>query len=501
MAHDVIIVGSGFGGAFAALALTEAGMRVLLLERGQPVARDQGDWDAAQILLGQRYRGQTPVQVRQYGAADYTDMFHHEVVGGSSVFYGGASLRMRPNDLATWPVTYDDMEPHSCRAESLLGVHGRDGADPLEPPRSRPYERAPVPLTGPALRIRAAAQALGHEPFALPMALNFRDTDRPLCILCNTCDGFPCQIEAKNDVAATVLRQAQAQGLEVRAGVAVDRLVFDGERLVAAECIDSVTGGHQTFHADRFVVAAGALQTPAVLLRSGMARASAGGHWIGRRLMRHCNAVVTGVFHQRTNPDGVFHKQLCFTDFYEDLRAELGTATGTIQDIYTPARQVIAHHAPTGLGAVAGWLSGFMQNLLCIAEDDPAPGNTVTISSGSAAPRVDHAYSAADYRRRDHLVARARAVLKTAGAWTTRVYEIDSFSHGVGTVGMAATPEAGALDGQGRVWGMDNLWVTDGSAFTTSSGVNPSLTIAANALRVASIIIESRQGVGCHGSD
>lgn len=492
MSHDAIIVGSGFGGAFAALALTEAGLRVLLLERGQPVARDQADWDPQQILLGDRYRSAAPVQVRQYGATSYKDMYHHEVVGGSSVFYGGASLRMRPQDLADWPVAYEDLEPHYTRAEQLLGVHGRDGADPMEPPRSQPYPHVSVALSAPALRIRRAAQALGHEPFALPMALNFSDESRPLCIACNTCDGFPCRIEAKNDVTATVLRQAQAQGLEIRAGVVAQRLVFDGHMTRHIECI-STRGEQHTFSAPRFIIAAGALQTPALLLRSGLDQTTPGGRWIGRRLMRHCNAVVTGVFRERTNPQGVFHKQLCLMDFYEDLRAELGTATGTIQDIYTPARQVIRHHAPRGLRTVAGWMTGFMQNLLCIAEDEPQSGNAVTLEPGpgnaATSVRVDHAYCAADYRRRDHLVDRARAILKEAGAWTTRVYEIDSFSHGVGTVGMAATPEAGALDGQGRVWGTGNVWVTDGSAFATSSGVNPSLTIAANALRVAPFVI------------
>lgn len=493
MAHDVVIVGSGFGGAFTALALCEAGLRVLLLERGQPVARDAADWDPQQILLGDRYRGATPVQVRQYGDASYSDVFHHQVVGGSSVFYGGASLRMRPQDLAAWPFSYDEIEPHYTRAEQLLGVHGRAGADPFEPPRSRPYPNSSITLTSPALRIRAAAQALGYEPFSLPMALNFSDDARTLCVLCTTCDGFPCRIEAKNDVTATVLRRAQALGLEIRAGVTAERLVCRDGRAHRLECI-SISGSECAFEAQRFVVAGGALHTPALLLRSGLSATTPGGHFIGRRLMRHCNAVVTGVFRQRTNPDGVFHKQLCLTDFYEDMRAELGTATGTIQDIYTPASQVIAHHAPAGLGSIAGWLTGFMQNLLCIAEDEPQRDNAVTLPQGggeSVGPiRVDHAYSQADHRRRDHLVTRARAILKEAGAWTTRVYEIDSFSHGVGTMAMSATPEAGALDVQGRVWGMDNLWVTDGSAFTTSSGVNPSLSIAANALRVAPFIID-----------
>lgn len=488
MRYDAVIIGSGFGGAVSALALTEAGLRVLLLERGKPVRRDAGDWDPQQILLGERYRSASPVQVRQYGARRQSDLRLHEVVGGSSVFYGGASLRMRPQDLAEWPLTYEELEPHYTRAEKLLDVHGEAGSDPTEPPRSAPYPRAAIELTAPARRIRDAGRRLGWQPFPLPMALNFSDPSRPRCILCNTCDGYPCKIEAKNDVAATILRRAQAQGLEIRAGAAAVRLAREGKSVRRVECVDVDSRAVLAFEAERFVVAGGALQTPALLLRSGL-QATSGGHWIGCRLMRHCNAVLTGVFRERTNPEGVFHKQLCFTDFYDDVRERLGTATGTIQDIYTPAASVIEQHAPRGLKRVAGWLSAYMQNLLCIAEDDAREENTVTLGErdgfGLEVPRVDHEYTAADCERRDYLLKQARQVLRAAGAWKTRVYEIDSFSHGIGTVAMGGDPEAGALDPQCRMWDVDNLWVVDGSVFPTSGGVNPSLTIAANALRVA----------------
>ena len=495
MTYDAVIVGSGFGGACAGLVLAEAGMRVLLLERGRPVARDDGDWDPRQILLGDRYRSASPVSVRQYRARTHQDTYPHEVVGGASVFYGGASLRLRPADLDRWPIDYADLAPHYTRAEALLGVHGEAGGDPQEPPRDGPYPHPLPPLSAPARRIRDAGERLGYRPFALPMALNFSDASRPTCILCNTCDGYPCRIEAKNDLAVTVLRRAQAAGLEIRAGATAARVVLDGDRAAAVEAVDGRGGAPTRFAAHRVIVAGGALQTPALLLRSGL-QSRAGGAWIGRRLMRHCNAVVTGVFRVRTNPEQVFHKQLCFGDFYEDLRGRLGTATGTIQDIYTPAAQVIRRHAPPGLGRIAGWLAAYMQNLLCIAEDDPCRDNRVALGApggdGLPVPRVDHAYTPADRERLAYLVRRARRILRAAGAWTTRLYAIDTFSHGVGTVGMAADPGAGALRPDGRLWGSDNIWVTDGSAFTTSAGVNPSLTIAANALRVAAKI--ARQG-------
>ncbi|MEW6751915.1 MAG: NAD(P)-binding protein, partial [Candidatus Latescibacterota bacterium] len=197
--YDAIIVGSGFGGAMAAHVLVRAGWRVLLLERGGLPVRDEGDWDPHEVLVRQRYRSPSPVLVQQNGARRPIRVFPNEVVGGNSVFYGGASLRLRQADFARWPISYEELEPYYTRAENLLGVHGEEGQDPCEPPRSAGYPARPVPLNPPAQRIHRAAVQLGLHPFPIPLALNFSDPTRPTCIQCSTCDGFPCRIEAKND--------------------------------------------------------------------------------------------------------------------------------------------------------------------------------------------------------------------------------------------------------------------------------------------------------------
>ena len=237
------------------------------------------------------------------------------------------------------------------------------------------------------------------------------------------------------------------------------------------------------------MLAAGALGSPALMQRSGCDHPL-----IGRFLMRHCNGVASYIFPFRTNPAQVFHKQVCFADFYEDMRAELGTAVGMIQDIYTPAAAVFRDHTPFGLKTLAGLAAGYMQNLLCIAEDDPQVDNRVGLADetdglGMELVTVEHDYSAADVCRRDYLLGKAGAVLRRAGGLLRYRYMIDSFSHAVGTLRCAATPEEGVLDADCRYWGADNLYVADGSFMPASGGVNPSLTIAANALRVAERIL------------
>ena len=490
--YDAVVIGSGFGGSLVAHALVQAGLKTALLERGQWAKRDAADWDQRTILLKQRYRAASPLLVKQYGRRTFQRTYPNEVVGGNSVFFGGASLRLRPADFVRWPFSYADLAPYYARAEQLLGVHGEVGTDPHEPPGLATYPRRAVELSAPAQRIYQAGTALGLRPFKIPLAINFSDRSRPLCLRCITCDGFPCKVEAKNDIASTVLASAAAAGLEIIVGAVAKRLVQRGGRVEQVEYVDSTSRQTHALSADLVVLAAGALNSPALLLRSGFDHPL-----IGRFLMRHCNGVACYIFPFRTNPQQVFHKQLCFSDFYEDLRAELGTAAGVIQDIYTPAPPVIRHHTPWGLKTLAGMLASRMQSLLCIAEDDPRRENRVSLSSeqdvlGMELVQIEHAYSDADCRRRDYLLAKAGAVLRQAGGLLRYRYLIDSFSHAVGTLRCATTPEEGVLDVDCRYWDSDNVYVSDGSFMPSSGGVNPSLTIAANALRVAERILETR---------
>ena len=314
---------------------------------------------------------------------------------------------------------------------------------------------------------------------------------------CNTCDGFPCAIDAKND-AAGILRRAEGKGLTVRAGIVVSRLQIHGAQAVGAECFDQESGEAVSFEAPIFVLAAGALGSPAILLRSGLGGGGTDALPVGRCLMRHCNAVVAGLFPFRTNPEAVFHKQVCFTDFYDEARERDGLAVGVIQDIYTPDAGVVRRAAGKVAGAfLAKPLVDRLQNLLCVAEDEPDPANRVflgeeTDAFGMERIRVEHRYRRADHDRLRLLVRRARKILRAAGALATHVWPISSFSHAVGTLRMGNEADHAALDPAGRVRGLDNLFVTDGSTFPASGGVNPSLTIAAGALRIADGIVNRR---------
>ena len=365
--YDAVVVGSGFGGSLTAYILAKAGLQTVLVERGGWAQRDELDWNQREILLKQRYRSKAPLLVKQYGAVDYEPLFSNEVVGGLSVFYGGASLRLRKTDFAAWPIDYEELEPFYSQAEQLLMVHGESGADLDGPPRSQPYPKPSPLLSPPAERIYKAAKRLGYAPFKIPLAINFTDPGRRLCIKCNTCDGFPCRIEAKNDLTVTVLKRAQEFGLEIVAGAIVAELQADRGKVDRVVFVGKESKERFSVGAGIVLVGAGALYSPGLLQRSGL---GSDHRFFGRCLMRHCNAVASYLFPRATNPDNLFHKQLCFTDFYEDLRPAHGTAVGVIQDIYTPSPDVLYHYAPSGLKRLASLASRRIQNLLCIAEKE-----------------------------------------------------------------------------------------------------------------------------------
>ena len=493
---DAIVVGSGFGGAVMAYSLSRAGLRTLLVERGGHAHRDDEDWSGRSILLQGRYRGEVPTMVRQHGDAPAQPLFSNEVVGGNSVFFGGAALRLRTTDFARWPVSYSAFEPFYDAAERLLEVHGCAGEDPCEPPRSRDYPFAlPAELTAPARRIRDAARAVGFQPFRLPLAINLAGTRAPRCPSCTTCDGFPCKLAAKNDVTTTALAAADPRFLQVVARIEAVRLVEHGDRVTSLEAVDRDTGTRLSLRARVFVISGGAIASAALLLRSRLdARDESGS--VGRYLMRHCNGMVGCLFPFATNPARMNHKQIGLSDLYESRRAIDGYAVGVIQDLCLPPREVVRANGPRGLRWAAALSADYIQTLICIAEDEPQRDNRVRLGTeldadGTPITTIDHAYTRSDRRRRALLFSAARRVLRRAGGMVGKESLIESFSHAVGTVRFGSSPREAPLDEFCRFHGVKNLFVVDGSFMPTSGGVNPSLTIAANALRVGAHLRET----------
>ncbi len=521
------MVGSGFGAAFAARPLVEAGLRVLLLERGKRVTRSPESWaphEAAQ--LSRHYDASPGWAVEDGHGRSTTGGFF--CLGGPSVFYGGVSLRFREEDFhppaeivgdsgAEWPWDYAELEPWYGEVERILGVAGKEGEDPTEPPRSTPYVAAPRPLAPISARLAEAARSLGYHPFRLPLALNYStsadgaDRDdhaegRGVCVECGTCDGFACAINAKNDVATAVLPSLVDAGLEIRTGHAVTRIltrrVEGAEEVEGVEEVDVATGERYRHSARAVVLAAGTIATPQILLASQLEARSSAPHAVGAYLTRHINRIVFGLFMKRPDPEMRHHKQVGVHDLYFGgsaagrLDGSAARRLGGLQSLVTPPVSLVRAQVPGFVGPVAARLVPHLTGLLAIAEDQPQERNRISIVPGKfdalGLPNIliRHQYSERDERAVGILAQAGRRILRQAGALAFYRHRIWTFSHALGTVRMGTDPRTSPLDGDGRYRGVENLVITDGSALPTSASVNPSLTIAATALRAGTLLAQ-----------
>jgi len=500
---DAVVVGSGFGGAMVAHELVDAGWRVLMVERGDWVERGPQNWAPDGVgPLTPHYTLDTPYRVLAGGESDVMGSF--ACVGGPSVFYGGVSLRFRVPDFdpapeivgdsgAAWPFGYDALEAHYTRAERVIGVAGERGLDPTDPPRSAAHPHPCGALSPTSRRIWETATGLGLHPFRLPLAFNHsRVAGREPCVACATCDLFACAVGAKNDLATAVLPGLLRRGLVLRPRTVAVRLVARCGRVRELQCVDRVDGSPLRISARVFVLSAGALASPHLVLASGLERENPARPAVGRYLTRHWNAVVAGFFPWPPDPEGQFHKQLGIHDYYFGDEGP-GVPTGKLgglQQLSTPPPALLKHHLPWPVGAALHPIVPRITGLLAIAEDQPYLGNGVAIDAsrrdrfGLPQLLVTHRYSRRDRAAGRALTDRARRILRHAGAWATRVHEIRTFSHAVGTLRMGEDPRTAPVDPDGRFRGIENLFVSDASVFPTSAAVNPSLTIAANALRI-----------------
>lgn len=514
--YENIIIGSGFGGAFAAYKLAEAGREVLLIERGRWVTRDDSCWDEVRLHLNDPlYRSMTPCIIDQKKGGPVED-WPDDTVGGMSTFYGAVALRLREGDFygaplpssserdseSAWPFDYGELAPYYDEAEGLQHIAGSRGEDTTEPERLADYpHKLTDTLSTPSRKIWDAALQLGLHPFRLPMAINFSgEGGREKCILCPTCDHYICKIEAKNDLSVTVLPEAQKSGAVIIDNHRVVRLKTEGTRVSAVDVIDQNTGESISIKAKRVIVAAGALATPHLLLTSGIQHISESGALIGRYLMRHANGFVTGLFPRKTNPEKMLQKQVGIPDFYHGSTESDGGPPGPwgmIQDVSSIGKGVIRANAPRGLKHIAAFLSEYIINQLCIAEDIPQYENRVYADRGKrdrfGMPQlmVYHRYHKRDIEARNALYRMAKRILRRAGALLFYSMPIETFSHAFGTCRFGKNRSTSVLNPQCRVWGIRNLYILDASFMPSGGSVNPSLTIAANSLRVSEALLRS----------
>jgi choline dehydrogenase-like flavoprotein len=497
MAHDfdVIVIGSGAGGGTFAYACARAGKSVLLLERGNRYPPQEQAHGEQAMLIDKKPCDDRPVRVNGTPRRLYAG----SVLGGSTALYGAALLRPSEDDfhpgkhygrrlpraIWEWPTTYRQLEPYYKEAEKLYGVSGcrEDDFGPLEKPRDA-FPGQTIPIKPINQQLIAANRARGLNPFRLPLAIDFTR-----CLQCDACPGHICPNGARHSSAHLADRAAQERlPVRVMTNVEVESLTTDARgRADGVRLRDRSTGQLSTFRARRYALAAGAIGSPALLLRSGM-----GGPLVGRHYMLHLSPIVAGVFRRPTGADATYVKQVGFSDYYFGTRS-YPHKLGLIQSLPVPGPLMLGKATGGRLPhALVGVLRRRMLPLAGIVEDLPNPDNRVSLTP-EGKPALRHAYAPYDLDRGRRLTRLMRKVLKNAGALFCLSRSFPSqehVAHQCGTLRFGREPAHAVADPDCRVFGQPNLFVVDGSFFPTSLGVGPALTIIANALRVADVVVK-----------
>jgi choline dehydrogenase-like flavoprotein len=475
---DVAVVGAGAGGAAAGFNLARLGRSVLFLERGKLLSYGSSDsvpeldrladasWYAQRI-------GVEPIG----GMPEYFTGFG---TGGSTSIYSMTMDRLRPADLKPgcfhevppassvpyeWPIQYEDLEPYYREAEALFRVRGTD--DPLTPSKG--------PLLAPPFRshVETSVQTVLEQAGLHPYRLHYARERVPGC---NGCVGRLCANRCRNDAGRIfVLPALERHGAQILPECQVIRLETEGRSVRQAVC--NWNGRRISIRSRIFVLALHALRTPALLLRSandsfpnGLGNSSG---LVGRNLMLHTTTTLSVRFntlHATGNPN--LYGGLSLNDFYVRDRIKLGNVHLHDWNVLTPSHN-----------------SSVRAAFQTIVEDFPYVENRVTPKPGS-----DDAVFW-EYRYPDELRFRSDMLLELFVAAVHRSCEIsvqepsgNLAGHACGTCRFGRDPRTSVLDADNRVHELDNAYVLDASFFPSSGGMNPTLTIVANSLRVSGLI-------------
>jgi gluconate 2-dehydrogenase alpha chain len=543
---DAIIVGSGPGGATAADVLTAAGWSVAIIEKGRnhlldpdDLSRPSFDYSNDEIkFLSRHFLGPDPLIEPRTFRTHETDGDHTHVgevnsvpstVGGGGTHADGKVPRFMPGDfhllsalgpqpdadVADWPIGYDDLEPYYAQVERAIGVAGTEGANPFAGPRSGPF---PMPSGAPmfgAVLSTAAAERLGYHPYPAPTAANSVVYDgRPACNNCGFCAYFGCPIHAKGDPIAMLTRAMASGRAELVTETFVSRIRNDGHRATGVDLVGP-DGATRTMAARHVVVAAGAIETPRLLLLSGLEHPV-----LGRYLMTHFQTIVAGSMPFRTYAE----RGRAVTHVHDDMIVgddETRTAAaaaglpwlrgGMVEHSGSGLPIMEAKHVPWGAhhpqvmadSPIRKRLWAFIMQ----GEDLPYAGNRVDLDPtvrdvrGYPVARVTYRPGRHELAASDHYGPRLRAILKEMGSeWAaissspgtgnaSSPASIPESRHNMGTVRMGTDPATSMVGPTGRMHQLENVIVADSSVFVTSTGYGPTLTLAALAARAASLMI------------
>jgi len=509
---DIIIIGSGAGGGTLARHLAGSGKRILILERGQWLKREKENWDAKAVFQENRYVSEEKWYDNR--GKSFQPQVHY-YVGGATKMYGAALYRLRKEDFEelrhhdgispAWPIAYEELEPYYTKAEEMYHVHGARGDDPTEPPSSAPYPFPPVSHEPRIQKLHDQLKANGYHPFSAPCAVMLNEQNMPFskCVRCQTCDGFPCLVQAKADAEVIGVRPAiEEENVTLLTGAHVQKLHTDSTGKKVTEIVATIDGKRENFQAEIIVVSCGAVNSAKLLLASandkhpnGLANSS---DMVGRHYMFHNSQAVLAISKEPNLT--MFQKTLALNDFYFGMDG-FDYPMGNIQMVGKSSSEMYRGEKPleTALApkmllkdlarhAVDFWLS---------TEDLPDPENRVTVNKQG---EVTLSYKKNNQVPMKKLYEKLKSMLTHLDMHPDFLFPREIYmktdiplagvAHQSGTCRFGKDPKSSVLDVNCKAHDLDNLYVVDTSFFPSIGAVNPSLTAMANAIRVGDHLLQ-----------
>jgi len=516
---DVLIVGAGASGAAIAWSLAETRMNILCLEQGDWMdpAKYPGmraDWELGQFgafaLSPNARKRREDYPVNDADSPIAASMFN--AVGGSTILYAAHFPRFHPSDFRVrtvdgvaddWPLDYRRLAPFYDVNARMMGVAGLAG-DPAYPPKELPLP--PVALGRVGEILAQGFNRLGWHWWPSDSAIATQEYEgRAPCVNAGTCL-LGCPQGAKASTDLTYWPVALRRGVKLQTRCRVREITVAPSGMADGVVYYDAEGTERRQHAHVVVLACNGIGTPRLLLNSrsklfpdGLANRSG---LVGRNLMLHPYAMVTGVFEEPLEaykgPTGCC---IMSQEFYETagtrgfVRGYSFEIVRSVGPVLTAVSGIPAGRVPFGSDhhRAFGELFDRTAGMVAICEDLPEPTNCVTLdpdlkdSDGIPAPKVTYRLSENSRRMLAHAVARGEEVLGAAGAKSTFSEAPLSMAgwHLMGTARMGSDPRTSVVNDWGRCHDVRNLFIVDGSIFVTAAGVNPTNTIQALALHVA----------------
>ncbi|WP_160005953.1 FAD-dependent oxidoreductase [Rhizobium sp. 18055] len=486
---DIVIIGSGIGGATVAAGLAATGAEILILEAGERIADHPVNRDQRAIFQRGHFR---PKETWYEADGTGFNPGNYYNVGGNSKFFGAVLSRYRREDFEeiqhregvspAWPFPYEELEPWYGRAEQMYRVRGALGEDPTEPVHSTSYDYPPVPEEPSIADIRSRLKRKGLHPFSLPLGV---DIDRWLAKARTPWDAHPNSDDGKMDAETAALSLALAyDNVRLQTGSPVIKLEAE-----AGGRISGVTyrqnGEVRTLRPKLVILSAGAVQSAVLLLRSangnfprGLANAS---DQVGRNFMNHNSSAVIGVSPKYRNTS-IYQKTFAFNDFYLS-DGNGGPPLGNVQLLGRISGKVLKGSMPRVPEWLLDRITGHAIDFYAMSEDIPNPESRVMVDG----ERIVLKWHRTNWDAHLSLVAKLKGILKSIGfpIVLSRPFDKRTPSHQCGTVRIGSDPASAPLDTFCRAYDHPNLFVVDASFLPTSAAVNPALTVASQALRVA----------------